>query len=151
LRLVGIIFAVVLACVIVTFLYDFEINQATPFARFDPASAAHDKSIPTARMALSVAMMILGILAGAFNSTIAGKSEVLHLRQEVVSTFRSARFIKSMIAAPIVFSAVYLATKDQPDWVLASIFAFQNGFFCDSVLRSREQQPRSLSAEQQET
>ena len=52
---------------------------------------------------------------------------------------RSPQFIKSRPGgAHCCFSAVYLATREQPDWVLSSIFAFENGFFCDSVLRSRE-------------
>jgi hypothetical protein len=139
-RVLVVVAALLIACGILTVLYDFEVNHATVFSRFDPASPDKEKPFPAARILLSSGMMVLGIFAGALHSAVQGKSQVASIRKEFLGALKSAHFIKSVLTAPIIFSAVYLATKDQPDWVLASIFAFENGFFCDSVLRSREKQ-----------
>lgn len=134
----GIFAAFLLAVVVLTFTLDYTINQTSPFSRFDPAAPAAQKPVPVGHTVVAGVMMLLGIFAGAFRASIQGKTQLESVRREFLQTFRNTQFIKSLVAAPIVFSAIYLATKEQPDWVLASIFAFENGFFCDSVLRTQE-------------
>lgn len=132
--------AVILAAsVLLLFVFDFSLNQTTPLSRFDSASSNQATPLPIGRTLLSAAMMLIGILAGVFHAAVLNKSQITSIRQEFMAAIRSPQLIKSLLAAPIIFSAVYLATREQPDWVLASIFAFQNGFFCDSILRVQEQ------------
>jgi hypothetical protein len=137
-KTVALIAALLLAALILTATLDYTINQASPFSRFDPASPAVQKPVPVGHTLLSGLMMIFGIFAAAFRATLQGRTQLESVRKELLLTLRSTQFIKSLVAAPIVFSAIYLATKEQPDWVLASIFAFENGFFCDTVLRTQE-------------
>jgi hypothetical protein len=138
-RVFSIALMLVLAGAILLFAFDLSLNQTTPLSRFDPASPDQAKPLPVGRTILSAVMMLIGILAGVFHSAVMNKSEITSFRQEFIRSVRSPQLIKSILAAPIVFSAVYLATREQPDLILASIFAFQNGFFCDSVLRTQGQ------------
>jgi hypothetical protein len=137
-KTLGLLAAFLLAALVLTATLDYTINRASPFSRFDPAVSVGQKPLPVGHTVLSGAMMLLGIFAGAFRASIQGKTQLESVRREFLLTFRSTQFIKSVVAAPIVFSAIYLATKEQPDWVLASIFAFENGFFCDTILRTQE-------------
>jgi hypothetical protein len=47
--------------------------------------------------------------------------------------------IRALLVAPIIFVGVYKATNTNPDKVLAALLAFQNGFFCDSILRKKDE------------
>ncbi len=45
----------------------------------------------------------------------------------------SATFVRPLVISPIVFSGVYVVIREKPDVVVACLFAFENGFFCESV------------------
>jgi len=137
-KTIGLILAFLLAGLILTATLDYTTNQTSPFSRFDPAATTAPKPVPVGHTVLSGVMMLVGIFAASLRASIQGTTQLDSIRKQFLLTFRSTQFIKSLVAAPIVFSAIYLATKEQPDWVLASIFAFQNGFFCDTVLRTQE-------------
>ena len=64
-------------------------------------------------------------------------------RRELAQVLYSARFVRALLAAPIVFVAVYVAAKSQPDPVISLIFAFQNGFFCDAIMKPKERAARA--------
>jgi hypothetical protein len=42
---------------------------------------------------------------------------------------------RALVAAPIVFSGVYAFAQSSADPVIAAVFAFQNGFFCEALLK----------------
>ena len=140
LKVLALLAALAFATATLAMLFDFTVNQTTPVSRFDPGSSGKEKPFPIARTIWSALVMIVGIVAGALNSNLRGRQQIESVIGELMTTLRSTQFIKSVVAAPIVFSAVYLATRTQPDWVLASIFAFENGFFCDSLLRTHQPQ-----------
>ena len=137
-KIFGLIAALLLAGIVLTATIDYTTNQTSPFSRFDTAATVAPRPVPVGHTVLAGVMMLAGIFAGALRMSLQGKAEIDSIRNVLLGTLRSAQFIKSLVAAPIVFSAIYLATKEQPDWVLASIFAFENGFFCDTVLRTQE-------------
>src|ERR1700733_3200336 len=137
-KIFGMIAALLLAGIILTATIDYTTNQTSPFSRFDSSATVAQKPVPVGHTVLAGVMMLAGIFAGALRMSLQGKAEIDSFKSVLLSTLRSTQLIKSLVAAPIVFSAIYLATKEQPDWVLASIFAFENGFFCDSVLRTQE-------------
>ena len=53
-------------------------------------------------------------------------------------TFDKWEFVKPGLVAPIVFIAVYQTISDPAFKVMTLLFAFQNGFFWQTVLKSRE-------------
>jgi hypothetical protein len=86
------------------------------------------------KILLSVLAMILGILAGSCHQILKNRKRIVSFRKEFGRIIRSAYLFRSLVVAPIVFAAVYLAARTQPDYVLMFIFAFQNGFFCDTLI-----------------
>jgi hypothetical protein len=58
--------------------------------------------------------------------------------------FQKYQFIKPMLISPIVFAAVWANMQNQPDGVANFFFAFQNGFFWQTVF-SRQTNTASSS------
>ncbi|KZN32889.1 hypothetical protein [Pseudoalteromonas luteoviolacea] len=81
-------------------------------------------------------LMVFGILAGQAHSMLGDPSMKIG-RGFVRALFESNELWKSLLAAPIIFGAVYSMLSETSDIILASIFSFQNGFFCNSVLESK--------------
>lgn len=90
------------------------------------------------KIIISAMAMIIGIIFGAIHrSWSTRKSPVTWPAVRVV--LRSPELWRAMLLSPIVFSGVYVAAQEQPDYILAFVVAFQSGFFCESVLRGREE------------
>jgi hypothetical protein len=49
----------------------------------------------------------------------------------------SASFWKAVIVSPIVFAAVYSIVRTEPDVVFSHLVAFENGFFWNTILKSK--------------
>jgi hypothetical protein len=65
--------------------------------------------------------------------------DALHKRQpNQAPTFDKWEFVKPGLVAPIVFIAVYQTISDPAFKVMTLLFAFQNGFFWQTVLKSRQ-------------
>jgi hypothetical protein len=85
--------------------------------------------------------MLVGIVAGAANAALKGLNKV-EFRTLVSDLFGRPSLWRSILAAPIVFSAVYAAGgANASDAVISALFAFQNGFFCEAILQEREKNP----------
>ncbi len=94
------------------------------------------------RTLLLALLMLAGILAGELHNALAqvrpgGRIKVGAI---VASAFRSGSLWRALLASPLVFGAVYMITKDQPDLVISVLLSFENGFFCQAVLRKRTRQ-----------
>ena len=87
------------------------------------------------RAATLYLVMGLGMLARAVQESI--QSGAVGWRRWFVESFQSASFATALVVSPIVFYAVYNATKEQPDNVVSLLLAFQNGFFWQVILERR--------------
>ncbi len=102
-----------------------------------PASDQGGAAFPVLDALLAGALMIVGMLFGSVYAAVREMSQPVRLGSELSRALHSPHFIRALLAAPVVFCGVYLAAKSQPDRVVAALFAFENGFFCDSILRQR--------------
>jgi hypothetical protein len=78
------------------------------------------------RALLLFVVTLLGIIANIFWTA---PSVTGHVR--LIGSWRP------LLIAPVVFYPVYLMASDQPDTIVAGCFAFQNGFFWQTVLEHR--------------
>jgi len=90
-------------------------------------------SLSAARLSTGIAGMLMGILFGGLYNRLEKGQRVSNALAVVPEYLKSADFMAAMLVSPIVFSSVYVGTRQQPDYVIAFIFAFQNGFFWDQV------------------
>ena len=85
------------------------------------------------RVLILYASMLLGIFARSAQEYL-GDSEIVSLGHLLSFTYTSPSFVKGVLVSPIVFFAVYKLSASQPDNIVATLFAFQNGFFWQTVL-----------------
>lgn len=85
-----------------------------------------------------VIAMLFGILCGYLHVHLARRTRV-NLLLEFKRAIRAGAFTRSLLVSPIVFGAIYAITKNQPDLIIGTVVAFENGFFCDVILRGREE------------
>jgi hypothetical protein len=134
----------VFAAVLLAGFYNFALNQVDPTLYFDPkASAQAVGRLPVGETLLSVLALLIGILFGSLYDALRSRTTITSFRRELAQVLYSARFVRALLAAPIVFVAVYVAAKSQPDPVISLIFAFQNGFFCDAIMKPKERAARA--------
>lgn len=91
------------------------------------------------RTALLGVTTIMGILCGHLYSNLGPSTgtKPVGIAKTIKSAIRQNSLWRSFLASPIIFSLVYSLTKEQPDIVLASFLAFENGFFCEAILKKR--------------
>lgn len=94
-------------------------------------------SLPVLDVILSAAAMLIGVVFGSMHEHLKGANATDNAFRKALGALNSAAFLRSILASPIIFAAVYLAAQRQPDQVIALIFAFQNGFFCNAILQRR--------------
>jgi hypothetical protein len=89
--------------------------------------------------------MIVGVVCGAIHDTLGGRKTFGEkgLLRTVADAVYGPQLLRGLLASPIVFAAVYGITRGHPDSVLAAALSFENGFFCDVVLRKRQASDRA--------
>lgn len=135
------LFALVAAAVFVvamTWFYSFAFTPAG-VSFFGPDADPGNVSLPVWRLALSAFLMVAGILFGTIYNALKDENEDVDITTELARTFRRAAFWRALLVAPIVFIGVYLAARSQPDVTVASLLAFQNGFFCHELMKKRRE------------
>ena len=98
-------------------------------------------NFPLLSFSLSVLFMLIGIFFGSFYSQIKDKDQI-SIRSEISLVISGAHLWKSFLIAPIIFIGIYMASDSYPDKILAALFAFQNGFFCETIMRKSVKEPR---------
>jgi hypothetical protein len=131
--LLGVLFLLILLWL----FYDYSINHRILVIGFDK-EPERSRSVPVWQIALSAVAMILGVLFGSIYDRLKSRKGKVRLGKEVSALLSSSHFLKALLAAPIIFAGVYAASRSQPDVLVAFLFAFQNGFFCDAILRDSE-------------
>jgi hypothetical protein len=92
---------------------------------------------------VSAVLMLCGVLFGALYA------ELQHDDQPPLTAmgnaFNRPGLYRALLVAPIVFAGVYTFAKSNSDGTMVAIFAFQNGFFCESIFRKVSANPTALA------
>lgn len=101
---------------------------------------------PLGHALLAIGALLSGIVFGGMHKRLRDMGdEPVDAVSEFRALLRSGEFASSVLVAPIVFCGVYIAIKQQPDRVIAFLFAFQNGFFWDQIFaRTKAALPATL-------
>ncbi|MCX6857283.1 MAG: hypothetical protein NTV80_20535 [Verrucomicrobia bacterium] len=83
------------------------------------------------------AAMLAGIVSGRLHDNIssAKRFKIGKLFADLPS---DKDLWKSLLASPIVFGVVYSLLSKSNDFVVCAVFSFQNGFFCDVILKKKQ-------------
>jgi hypothetical protein len=124
---------------LVTVFEDYSFNGRLRLVGFDnPSNNTAQNPLPILDTVLAIIAMVIGITFGVLHTALEPSEAVkLPLKQKIANALVSAQLVRSLIAAPLIFCGIYAATKTQPDRVVAMLFAFQNGFFCNAILKSK--------------
>lgn len=82
---------------------------------------------------ISAILMLIGVIFGALYAEL--QSEASSPLDAMHDAFRKPSLFRALLVAPIVFSGVYAFARSNSDGIIVAIFAFQNGFFCESIFR----------------
>jgi hypothetical protein len=82
---------------------------------------------------LSAALMLGGVLFGALYAELQHDDEPPLTAMK--RAFAKPGLYRALLVAPIVFAGVYAFARSNNDGIIVAIFAFQNGFFCESIFR----------------
>ena len=79
--------------------------------------------------------MFSGILCGFLYRRFENTKEIkISLFKRILA---DSRLWRSLLASPMVFAAIYALSKDNPDLIISSVLAFENGFLSDLVIQKR--------------
>jgi hypothetical protein len=112
----------------------------SPFSFFGEKQPTRNgyQNVPTLTLiqGISVALcMVLGIVCGSIFEQIKSRSGPVKIIREARIALTKAHFYRAMLASPILFFAICVAAGEQTNLLVSLIFAFQKGFFCDTILR----------------
>ena len=130
-------FFLLIACVVLGLVFSFDDTRQFVGLNFD-ASSVSDGRNSVFTMLWIFLCMLFGILFGhAYRAlaAISGKGAV-HF-STLISRIPGTDLWRSLLSSPIVFGVIYLLARDQPDIVVSSILAFENGFICNVVAEKR--------------
>lgn len=120
--------------VIVLYYYRFLNESSTSFLGFSAVNKTTNSQLES--IFLTSIGLLVGIVCGAFHRRWREQKTPISF-VSLKEIFRSPDLWRSIIAAPLLFSGVYAVCRDQVDLVLSFAFAFQSGFFCDSIVQKK--------------
>jgi len=135
-KYVFIVLGLIFLFVAIAWFYDRTISGGS-FFNGNPAPG--QRPLPIRDIVIASAAMLAGILFGAIYAQLSTAKEDVNGWSLIPVALSSPQLVKSLFASPIVFAVVYVAAQTQPDPVIGAFVAFQNGFFCDTVLRNRRE------------
>lgn len=151
-HIVSSLLATLFAMSVVIVAYAFRnADRITDFFYFDGGTGA--ASSGSWRPLFYVIAMLFGILCGYLHSHLTSRKRV-NVWREIKRAVNAGALTRSLLVSPIVFGAVYALTKEQPDMLIGTLCAFENGFFCDVIFRRREDlilEPSPSGAEEPST
>src|SRR5689334_2306340 len=139
--LMRIAIGMVLLIGILAAFFIYSLNGTEGFRFFGEGGPEPRPSLPVWEVALSGLAMLLGLCFGVLSEHLKQRTGNTNFLKEIRGAFTSAAFFRALLASPILFSGVYVAANKQPDAVIALIFAFENGFFCNAILHERRRLP----------
>ncbi len=137
---------VVFASYAFVFLRDQNSYDVRHMFMFDDPSGTSSATPPWPSIVSSAVALLAGILFGTVYSKLGEKATPESSQwKTVLDAVKSRGFTRGVFASPIVFGGVYVGLKGQPDGVLAVIFAFQNGFFWEAILKGKPEKQSASS------
>lgn len=82
---------------------------------------------------ISALLMLSGVIFSALYAEL--QQETSTPLAAMREAFRKPGLYRALLVAPIVFAGVYAFARSNSDGIIVAIFAFQNGFFCESIFR----------------
>jgi hypothetical protein len=91
------------------------------------------------KIVLTGVALLLGIIFGIVNEQLSSLQPNQRISVSIIiNSLRTVRAAKSLIAAPVLYVGVYTLAGEQPDYVVSFLLAFQNGFFCDALMKDKK-------------
>jgi hypothetical protein len=147
LKLLGFTASIIVFLVSLGGLFVLEVHRT---AGVSPFSA--DQSLAQHRTELiQILMLAVSMLAGILFGFLYRRARQLAggqflLWRELRQALTSADFFMALFAAPLVFLGIYIVAKDAPGSAASVLFAFENGFFCKTIVERAERNETELSA-----
>lgn len=82
--------------------------------------------------------MLVGIFFSALYNQVKDKNESISYRSEMLLTLKSSHLLKVLLLAPLLLTGIFTFSGTSPNTLTTVLFAFQNGFFCESILKERK-------------
>jgi hypothetical protein len=117
-------------------MYAYVVSGSEGFVLFGEATPGRPK-VPIWEIVASAAAMLVGLFAGVINERLARPEHSENLLKEISVALTGPGLFRALLASPLIYAGVYAAAQKQPDTVIALIFAFENGFFCQTILQER--------------
>lgn len=130
--------AILFMIFVIIVFYDFSLNYYGGFRRFSSQFEGSITPLPVVKMFIQILALLLGVIAGSIYRKLESVSDHRVSLKTIGDAMLSPGLVRSIVGAPILFVSVYASAKIQPDLLAASLFAFENGFFCDVILNQRE-------------
>jgi len=77
---------------------------------------------------------ILGVFFGCLFRRLAPRKHSVNILRESKMVLRSVSFWRALCASPLVFGSIFVYVNQRPGDLPSLLLAFQNGFFCESIL-----------------
>jgi hypothetical protein len=127
---VGVLCAVALPAAYFTFEYGMTAGDLS----FSQETRSAERGVSSIYLSLA---MIAGVVLSAVQERLRQRKAPIAPRTFLLSTFSDPALWRALVASPIIFIGVYSIARTLPDPVVALLTAFQNGFFCESILKQR--------------
>lgn len=127
--IIGAVFLIVTVSVAVA-----TVETGSPIGGLFFESLASQSGAPLGKALLAGVVMILGVYCGCVHAQLRDATRHIRIVEELTKAGRRSDLWRGLVASPILFFAVYVSLEEQPDFVLALLFAFENGFFCNKIL-----------------
>jgi hypothetical protein len=131
----NIIFAI-FAAIIIGFVFSLDTSKNFVGLNFDAQNIKTGNATGVLMIWIYVCM-VLGIFFGQAYRVLATIDNTDIGISELRGRIFSVDLWRSLLSSPIVFGAIYLVARDQPDIIVSSILAFENGFICNVIAEKR--------------
>lgn len=124
---------IVVMCLMITIATTYQMDQVITLRLFD---SQNEPGFLWRNIIFAVAMLA-GIILGHLYTFITAEQAQTIDRTMLKNAFADKRLWLSLLASPLIFGLVYVLNEHQPSSVMASLLAFENGFFCNAILKSK--------------
>ena len=120
-------------------LYVFvEIAFFTPHGYDQVSNASKSRGLILAGFSL------LGILSKSIFDALRQKNKKETFTQQLIRSLSPGSLLRSILISPIVILSLYNSLQQISDSILIGLIAYQNGFFFETVLKSREEKVEKI-------
>jgi hypothetical protein len=106
----------------------------------DVGTSLREKESPKWMFLLLPFLLVVGIFAGEVYRTLQSSDSDKIALSDFKNVIASKSLWKSLFAAPIIYLGIHYLSQDQPDLMVSSLLAFENGFFCNVILSKKQEE-----------